>query len=497
MNLVNKNIVANYIGKLWNFISIFIFVRFYIEILGIQSYAIINFYAVILGLLAFADSGLTVTLNRELAKENSLENKANLLFTFQRIYFFICMGIILLLFIFSNYISLFFLKSNLYKPSEISYFLKLIGIGVSLQLFSTLYEGGLMGLQKHVLVNKINVIWSFFRSGIVLIPLILIPSIKTYFLWQILCNLVLLLVFRFLLWRELASNSKKYFSLKLLSTIWRFALGMMGIAFISAINIQIDKLVTSRILDLKTFGYYSIAATISQVPLLIATPIIISIFPVLTNFVSVKNFKHKIDYFHRFSFIITALITPVVGCVFIYAKPLVTLWTGNALIGTNVDLTVKILVIGGFFLCLQLVPYYVALANGHTKTNIILGGCGLVIIVPLIIFFVKEYGMIGAGFSWVLINFFSWIIMSAIVIHKFLPNQFFKWIYKAILLPTVTTFICTVLIYFLTYSFAGKFWFMLNIGFITISSLFANISLYNIINPTKKLVDFSTFKFQK
>lgn len=113
MNIVNKNISANYVGKLWNFASIFIFIRFYIEILGIQSYAVINFYAVILSLLAFADSGLTVTLNRELAKENTLENKANLLFTFQRIYLGICVSVMLLIFLFSDYIGHNFLKSKL------------------------------------------------------------------------------------------------------------------------------------------------------------------------------------------------------------------------------------------------------------------------------------------------------------------------------------------------------------------------------------------------
>ena len=69
MNKVTQNIIANYAGKLWGFISIFIFVRFYIDLLGIESYAIINFYTVILGLLAFADAGLTATLTRQLARD--------------------------------------------------------------------------------------------------------------------------------------------------------------------------------------------------------------------------------------------------------------------------------------------------------------------------------------------------------------------------------------------------------------------------------------------
>jgi len=492
MSTVNKNIAANYIGKLWSFASIFIFIRVYIEILGIQSYAIINFYAVILGLLAFADSGLTVTLNRELAKENTVENKANLLFTFQRIYLGICTSVVLLILLFSDYIGHNFLKSNLYTPIEVSNLVKLIGIGIGLQLFSTLYEGGLMGLQKQVLVNKINIIWSLFRSGIVIFPLLLLPSLKVYFIWQIVCNLVLLIVFRANLWNELKTDSKTVFSKELLNNIWKFALGMMGIAFISAINIQIDKLVTSKILDLKSFGYYSLATTISQIPLLVATPIIVAIFPVFSKLVSTKNITEKTAYFHKFASIITMISAPIVACVFLYSIPLVTLWTGDVIIANAVDTTVKILVIGGFFLCLQLIPYYISLANGHTRTNIILGFLGLFVIIPLIIFSVDKYGMVGASFPWILVNFISLVIMSTVIIHKFLPNQFLKWLFYDVLIPTFITIVTVTVIYFLTNHLVGRYWFVIEMCLIVSISLILNVVVYNNINHKEKLISFSS-----
>lgn len=494
MNTLSKNIFANYVGKLWSFVSVFIFIRFYIDILGIESYAIINFYAVILGLLAFADSGLTITLNRELAKENSKKNKANLLFTFQRLYLLICLSLIFIIYLFSDYIGQNFLKSKLYAPDEISNLVKLIGIGVSLQLFSTLYQGGLMGLQKQVLVNKINIIWSLFRAGVVIIPLLLIPSLKVYFVWQIGCNLILLLSFRAFLWRELKSESGLVFSKILLSGIWKFALGMMVIAFISAINIQIDKLVTSKILDLKSFGYYSLASTISQIPLLIVSPIIVSIFPVFTRFVSAENIRDKIIYFHKFSFIIAIISASIVASFFLYTVPLVTLWTGDVVIANAIDSTVKILLIGGFFLCLQLTPYYVALSNGHTKTNILLGFFSLFIIIPLIFFSVKKYGMIGASFPWILINFLSLVIMSTLIIVKYLPHQFSKWLFYDVLFPSLVTIITAIAIFFATDMLTWRYWFIIEMGLIVIVSLFLNVLLYNKMNPEDKLIDFKALK---
>ena len=43
-----KNILANYVGRIWGIISVFLFVPFYVKLLGIESYAVISFYMVIL-----------------------------------------------------------------------------------------------------------------------------------------------------------------------------------------------------------------------------------------------------------------------------------------------------------------------------------------------------------------------------------------------------------------------------------------------------------------
>jgi O-antigen/teichoic acid export membrane protein len=489
-----KNIIANYIGKLWGFLSIFIFIRFYIDILGVKSYAIINFYAVILGLIAFADAGLTATLNRELAKDIPIREKSNLVYTIEKIYLIICILVIVIIYSLSDYISQNFLISNSFSREQVSYYIKLMGVGIGFQLFSTLYEGGLMGLQKQVLTNKIKIVWSFFKSGIVVLPLLYIPTLEFYFVWQIFCNLILLIVLKKYLSQELVSFHKPKFSKDSLQNIWKYALGMMGIAFISAINIQIDKLVTSKYLDLQSFGYYSLASTIAQIPLLIATPIIIAVFPMLSRFVSTNDYEMKKNHFHFFSYIITTITAPIICCIFIYTIPMITLWTGNVYIANQINFTVKILIIGGFFLCLQLMPYYIGLANGHTKTNIISGVVALFVLVPMIIYSVEKYGMLGATFPWVFINFISFIVLGVILVNKFLPGEFLKWIIQDIFIPVVITFIIAAFIYFITNKLIEKYWFLMDISIIIGLSLFINIVIYNKRNPLNKLINFSAKK---
>lgn len=491
MNKVTKNIIANYLGKLWGFISIFLFVRLYIDILGIESYAIINFYTVILGLLAFADAGLTATLTRELARNNNIETKSNLVFTFERIYLCICLILIMVIALSSNIMSQNFLASKTYPPETVAHYLRLIGIGVALQLFSTLYEGGLNGLQYQVLTNKVRITWGIFRTGIVLIPLYFFPHLDIYFWWQILCNLILLFVFRYLLY-SLLPNAKPVFSKKLLKSTSKYALGMMGIAFISAINIQIDKLVTSKYLSMEEFGFYSIASTLAQLPTLVVIPIVVAVFPLLSMLISQQDIESTEKIFHKYSFLIACITTPIVLCIGLYATQLITLWTGRGEIALSIDSIVRFLLVGGLFLCLQLTPFYLALANGFTKINLYSGIIGLIFIVPMMIYAIKNYGMIGVTFPWIFINVMTFFIMGIYVVRRFLNNQVFIWLFWDIFIPILVTVVIVIIVEFMLRSFTGNYIFIIKSMIIGLCSLFLNLYVNSKKFPDNVLVNFAS-----
>lgn len=492
MNKVTKNIIANYLGKLWGFVSIFIFVRFYIDLLGIESYAIINFYAVILGLLVFADGGLTATLTRELARDISIFEKSNLVYTLERIYIGICIAIIIVILFSADIISQNFLNSKHYPPSEIAYYIRLMGVGVAFQLFSTLYDGGLQGLQHQVLTNKIKVIWSVFRSGVVLLPLYLYPRLDIYFWWQIVCNIILILVLRNKLY-NLLLKERLFFSIQLLKDNYKYALGMMGIAFISAINIQIDKIVTSKYLSVELFGYYSIASLLAQLPIMIVTPIIIAVFPILALFVSQYDQSSIVKSFHKYSFLITVIVAPIVFCIALYSVPLVTLWTGNSDIARSVDYVVKILIIGGFFLCLQLIPFYLALANGFTKINLYTGICGLVIIIPLMIYLISHYGMIGAAIPWMIVNIGGFFFIGFYSVNKFLKGQVLYWWIWDVFFPTIISVVTGIFIEKILSNINGEYMFIGKSVFIGVLSVLFNIIIQNMKNPDYSIIDIRSF----
>lgn len=491
MDRVTKNIVANYLGKLWGFVSIFIFVRLYIDLLGIESYAIINFYTVILGLLVFADAGLTATLTRELARDISVHEKSNLVYTFERIYIFICLLVAIAIIISSQFIANNFLTSTTYTPDSVAYFIKLIGVGIAIQLFSTLYEGGLNGLQQQVLTNKIRIIWSLFRSGFVLIPIYFYPKLDVYFWWQILCNVVLLYVFRRALYLLLLSKDL-FFSIDLIKSTGKYALGMMGIAFISAINIQIDKLVTSKYFSMESFGYYSIASTLSQLPIMIVMPIVVAVFPLFSLFISQNDTESTINNFHKYSFLITVVATPVAFCIALYSTPLVVLWTGKPEIASVIDYIVKMLILGGLFLCMQLTPFYLALANGFTKINLYTGIFSLIIAIPLMIYSIDNYGMIGATIPWVFINVTTFFLIGIYIVNRFLPKQVYNWMVWDNLVPIIITILVGMTIEIIFKGLDEKYFFVVKSSIIGTLSVLLNVLLYNKMHPDNVVVNFAS-----
>mgnify|MGYP000028178771 FL=1 len=482
MNIITKNIIANYLGKLWGFVSIFIFVRFYIDLLGIEAYAIINFYTVILGLLVFADGGLTATLTRELARDIPLTQKANLVHTFERLYVVVCLLIVVVIYFSADLIANNFLESKTYSTTQVAHYISLIGIGVGLQLFSTLYDGGLQGLQQQVITNKIRITWSFFKSGVVLIPLYFAPKLEIFFWWQILCNFAVLIVYRKKL-LSFISYANPLFSTILLKSVSSYALGMMLIAFISAINIQLDKLVTSKYLPLEIFGFYSVASILSQIPVMVVSPIMIAVYPLLSNYVSTNNTLDINKLFHKYSLIISSIAIPLVICIALYSYSIIDVWTGKSDIAMQTENVVRVLVLGGGFLCLQLVPFYLGLANGYTKINIFLGLISLMVIFPSIIYCIKNFGMIGATIPWFFVNFITFVVMSKIMITKFLPNQFNQWLFGAIIMPIILNSVIAILVEICFSGFDYKFLFILKSVIIGIVSLIGSIGIYRKLYP--------------
>ncbi len=442
-----KNIIANYIGKIWNFISIYLFVPIYINILGIESYAIINFYTVLLAILLIADAGLSSTLNRELAKTEDKIHQGNTLKTIEYLYFFIAGFIFLIVFVFSNIIAEEWLNAENINLEKLSFYIKLMGASISFQLLSMLYNSGLMGLQRQVKSNALQIFSSFFRQGVVLVPLYFYSTLEVFFLWQVVINVLFFFISREFLWYFLRNDNRPIFSIKILKRIGNFTLGMMGMALITALNTQLDKLMVSNMLSLKKFGYYSIANILAQVPTIFILPITVALLPKMTKIIAKDKTTELQKLFHGYSFIIASIASSITLVLFLFTKQFIYIWTNDLSIATDIDYVSKILLIGGMFLSFQYMPYHLAIANGHTKTNLVLGATMAIIIIPSLYFSIQYYDLLGATFPWLMLNIIATLYLGYFIIKKFLFGNFKVWLFKDTMLPVLVSFVIGITVY--------------------------------------------------
>lgn len=481
------NIVSNYTSRIWNFIAIYVFTPIFLKYFGIESFAIISFYALILGTMSFADAGLSSAITREFAKSQPAFDKFRILKKLEYIYVLICFFVAILIFFIAPLIAKYWLKVESTNVINLIYYIRLIGIGVSFQLLSTIYFGSLMGLGLQVYPNSIQLFWSLLKNfGIVIIYNLYKIDIQFFFIWQIICNIIYVLFLRVMTLHLLKKDNTPRSSTnknKILSDeLVKYIFGMSLISIISALNIQADKIIISKLFALKEFGYYSLASTIAQIPLVIATPLSIVAFPDMTK----KNYEKKEEdtliIFERYSFAITTIVTIIGCCLLLFTKEVVLIWLGEKAFSIkNLSLIVavtQLLLLGGTFLSLQLMPYYLLLSKGLTKFTIIQGVVQLCFSIPASYFFITRYGILGIGFPWLIINFGAFIFLYYILYRDIIKKNFFRLINNCLIIPCIVNILISLTYYMFFYNSLNTVSFIVPCILLVSISLIINVVIY-------------------
>jgi len=262
---------------------------------------------------------------------------------------------------------------------------RLMGIALAFQLPTSLYQGGLQGLERQILANVLQITWGMLRGvGSVLILWAVAPTLAAYFWWNLGVNAAYLLAVRAALWWALpASPARPRFSMEVLRGVWRYAGGMALMAVLSAMLIQMDKLVVSRLLPLESFGYYAVAWSLSSGALILASPVANSMFPRLTALTTTGRTEALKRTYHLACQLVAVLALPVGLTLAVFAREVLLVWTGSPAVAEGAWAAGTLLTVGSMALALQVVPYNLALAHGWVKLNIGLVAVSLVVAVPL------------------------------------------------------------------------------------------------------------------
>jgi len=448
MTRVKTNFFANLAGSGWTALVGLACTPLYIRFMGMEAYGLIGFYFMLQGVIQILDLGLSPTVNREMARYSVLPGKDGEARDFVRTlevgYWAIGVLIGFAVWYSAPYIATHWVKAGNISHMEVRRAVTIMGVLTALQWPLTFYHGGLLGLQRQVLLNGITIATSTLSGGGALLVLWLIsPTISAFFTWQIAVSLLQAGVTTFAMWRCLpGSNHAARFNPGITRDIWGFAAGMSGITITALALTQLDKVILSKMLPLKTFGYYILAGMVGNgLSGLLIAPMFNTIFPRFSALVAAGDEKSLLEMYHGSTQVMAVMILPVAIVVALFSREIMHLWTGSLEIATNTGLIVSLLVAGTALNGLMNLPYALQLSNGWTRIGVAINSIFIVVLVPAIVLMTMNYGATGAASVWLGLNAVYMIVGVPLTHRRLLKGEAIRWYTKDVGIPLTGTLI--------------------------------------------------------
>lgn len=445
MSKITHNLVANYLGQAWCAVMGLAFIPYYIEYLGMEAYGLIGFFAMMQAWLVLLDMGMTPTLNREMARYtsgiHSRQFIRDLLRTLEIIYFSIAFLIIISMWFASSYFANDWFKLEKLTTEVVSQAIIVMGIVIALRLLEGIYRSSLLGLQRHVWFNAVNVVLSTIRhAGAYAVLIWVSPTIQAFFLWQVFVSLLSVLILAASTNRILpkaALNPK--FSQEALSSIWKFAGGMMMFTVFAIILTQVDKLLLSRFLTLETFGYYTLSATVAAVLYMAIGPITQAIYPRMVELSTAESNAGLKLVYHKGAQLVTIITAPMGLLLSFFSGGVIFMWSGNTNLAENTAPILSALALGNFLGGLRWMPHDCQLSHGWTSLTVKLNMAAVIVFIPSILWILPRFGAIGVAWLWVAMNIVHGLLEIHFMHKRLISGEKWRWFFKDVFLPTAGT----------------------------------------------------------
>jgi O-antigen/teichoic acid export membrane protein len=228
------------------------------------------------------------------------------------------------------------------------------------------------------------------------------------------------------------------FSISALQTVWRFAGGMIGITFLSLLLTQVDKILLSKLLSLKDFGYYTLAATVAGTIYMIIMPVTQAIYPRLCELQVANNFRRLHVVYHKSAQLVTTFAGSAALVIIVFSQSFLQLWTQNVELSKHVAPLLSLLMIGNLLNGLMIIPYEAQLAFGWTSLSIRINCLAVALIVPAILWATPRFGAVGAALAWVTLNI-GYLAFGIHYMHKkILIGEKMSWYFNDLAFPLVS-----------------------------------------------------------
>lgn len=447
---VKTNVVWNMSAQLFVAVIGVLVLPLYLKFLGPESYGLIMFYTNLVVWFSVLDLGITPSVSRitslYLNKAIEFIEYQNVFNAFLIFIIGIALSSMVLGFFSINWVIVEWLKVNSldhYMVYDVIFYTFAV---IIIRWSTGIFRGILTGAEKIVWLSQFSIAISFSRF---IVPLPFIAylgwNVVDYFKFQLLLavtefTIIVIRSKQFLPKLEFSSIVLKS---KSVTEMIRFSAAIATTTAIWLFVTQIDKMIISAKVPIDQYGYFSTTVLVANFILLLSSTCSNVLMPRFCALHAQKDDKSiRRLYLQSTSFIAAGSLMLLVVSAYVPYN-LLFLWTHDTEFSKfGADLLI-FYTLGNFLLAMNGFPYYLQYATGKLRLHLISHLFMLFTIVPLVLFSVDFYGIIGAAVVWLFFHtvyFLFWVP----VLHKiFLPGIHFQWAVATIMAPSVFVMIVT------------------------------------------------------
>lgn len=428
---VIRQITSTLAANLWTALISILFVPIYVKRLGVEAYGIVGLFVTIQNLSRLFDLGIPVLVNRELARMSTLSGPSQargFVRCLEVLYWGLAVVVGFLLFCTIPFLTTRWLRPVTLDPASLRLSLQLIAVVTVFQWPSSLYTGGLLGLQKQSSLAGVQSVVATVRALGAWALLEYRPTLEVFLFWQLGITVLSTLLFRRMLGQTLPSGEQTSVSWRSVVGKLRLALSLSGIGILSIPLLQMDKVLLSRLLTLENYGRYMLVCTITTSLYMVINAVYNTVFPRLTRVAALVGTELLEAEYLRGTRLMAALLFPVLVVMVLFPREVLTAWTGSGVLDGATAAVLSLLAAGTALHGLAHLPGALQFAVGETRLSLLVNLGALFLCAPLIWVLTRSFGILGGGAYSVVLNLGMLVTHVGLMHRRYLPAARFPWI---------------------------------------------------------------------
>lgn len=438
---LKKNILANYASQIYVTVIGIVMVPMYIRYMGAEAYGLVGFYAMLQAWFMLLDIGLTPTMARETSRFRGGATDAlsyrRLVHALEGIFLIVALIGGTAMFAASGYIAHDWLQASQLPIAEVQTAVQLMAIIIAMRWMCGLYRGAISGSERLVWLGGYNSMIATIRFVGVLLVLIFIGVTPTiFFSFQFgvaVLEFAGLLFYAYRLLPDISQGQQLPWNWAPLKPVLKFSLIIAFTSSVWVLVTQTDKLVLSKILPLAEYGYFTLAVLVASGVMIISGPVSGAIMPRMSKLEAEGDHAGLIRVYRQATQLVSVLAGAASITVAFCAEPLLWAWTGDRFLAHQAAPVLILYALGNGILAVAAFPYYLQYAKGDLRLHLIGNAVFVVLLIPAIIWAAGQYGGVGAGYVWLVMNLISFVAWLPLVHRKFEPGLNLKWYSRDVL----------------------------------------------------------------